>query len=168
MSRYLDKRLEYETHRGRVDRVDDLLARGAAINKLAADGYTPLSRAAFAGHANVVQALLTQGADPNAMSKDGASALFWAYVRAHENAAELLIAAGADVNAMRDSEYSVLNAAIGNSCSLELVKLLIRAGASLDHRFLRMDMLEYAEWCGREDLLPLLRLKTRRRNRRKG
>jgi ankyrin repeat protein len=108
--------------------------------------------------------LLQHGADPNATAKDGASALFWACVREHEPVANLLIAADADVNAVRDGDYSVLNAAISHG-SLALVKALIRAGASLDHRFLNRDMAEYAEWCERQDLVPFLKTKGRRRIR---
>jgi ankyrin repeat protein len=47
MSRYLDKQLVHETYRGRSDRVEDLHARGADVNKLASDGFTPLMRAAY-------------------------------------------------------------------------------------------------------------------------
>jgi ankyrin repeat protein len=166
MSRYLNKQLVHETYRGRLDRVEKLLAQGAAINKLASDGFTPLMRAAYQGHGDLVRLLLERGADPNATAKDGASALFWACVRQNEKVAGLLIAAGADVNAVRDGNYSVLNAAIGNQGSLALVKALIQAGASSEHRFLGKDMLQYAEWCGRQDVVPLLKRKGPRRMRR--
>src|SRR5436305_767526 len=114
MSRYLDKKLVGETHRGRLDRVEDLLDKGASIDKLASDGMTPLMRAAYARHCDLVELLLERGANPNATAKDGASALFWACVRGHESVADLLIAANSDVNAVREAEYSVLNAAIHN------------------------------------------------------
>ncbi|GEM_PF-6169956 len=112
MSRYLDKQLVRETYRGRLDRVAELLAKGAAINRLAADGFTPLMRAAYAGHRDLVHLLLQRGADPNETAKDGATALFWACVRSHEEVATMLISVGADVNAVREGGPSVLNAAI--------------------------------------------------------
>lgn len=159
MSRYLNKQLAIEARRGRLDRVEVLLAKGADINKLAPNGFTPLMSAAYAGHFDLVQAILQHGADPNATDKDGASALFWACVRGHEPVTNLLIAAGADVNAVRDRDYSVLNAAISCQGSLALVKSLVKAGASLDHRWLQYDMLQYAEWCERQDLIPFLKSK---------
>ena len=122
MSRYLDKQLVNETYRGRLDRVEVLLVKGAAINKLASDGFTPLMRAAHEGHHDLVHLLLQHGANPNTTAKDGASASVWACVRGHESVAELLITAGANVNAARDGDYSVLNAAVGEKGSLGLVQ----------------------------------------------
>jgi uncharacterized protein len=156
MGRFLDKQLIHETNRGRSDRVAELLTRGADIDRLAPDGFTPLMRAAYQGHGDLVRFLLQEGADPNATAKDGATALFWACTRGHEAVAESLIAAGADVNAVRDGAYSVLNTAISNGGSGALVRSLILTGASLDHRFLGRDILAHAEWCGRRDLIPLL------------
>jgi ankyrin repeat protein len=166
MSRFLDKQLVHETYRGRLDRAEELLAKGADINKLASDGFTPLMRAAYQGHRDLVGMLLQRGADPNGTAKDGASALFWACVRGHAPVAEMLMAAGAAVNAVRDDGPSVLNAAISNKGSDALVQALIRAGASLEHRYLSRDVLQYAEWCGRQDLLPLLKREGRRRTKR--
>jgi ankyrin repeat protein len=88
---------------------------------------------------------------------DGASALFWACARGHESVAEMLIAVGADVNAARNGDFSVMNAAIGNQGSIALVEALIREGASLEHRFLNRDILQYAEWSGRQDLVSLMK-----------
>jgi ankyrin repeat protein len=166
MSRYLDKQLVHETYRGRQDRVEALLAKGAAINRLASDGFTPLMRAAHQGHAALVRLLLERGADPNVTARDGASALFWACVRGHEPVAELLLGAGADANAVREGNSSVLNAAIGNEGSPALVRALVGKGASVEHQFLGMDMLRYAEWCGRQELLPLLKRRGWRRAKR--
>jgi ankyrin repeat protein len=167
VSRYLDKRLIDETYRGRIDRVEELLAKGANPNRLASDGFTPLSRSAYAGHTALVERLLQRGADPNVTAKDGASALFWACVRGHEAIAQTLIAVGADVNAVREGDYSVLNAAIGNTTvTTALVEALIRAGASLDHKYLKMDVLQYAEWCDRQDLVRLIKRKGYRRRKR--
>ena len=165
MSHYLNKQVVKETYRGRVDRVEALLSKGAAINKLGSDEFTPLMRAAQAGHYDLVKVLLQHGADPNATAKDGASALFWACVHEHEPVAILLLDAGADVNASRDGDYSVLNAAISKG-SLTLIETLVRAGASLENRFFgEKQMYQYAEWCGRNDLAPLLKPKGRRRTR---
>jgi cytohesin len=166
MSRYLDKQLVRETYRGRLDRVEALLATGAAINRLASDGFTPLMRAAYEGHAALVRLLLERGAGPNVTARDGASALFWACVRGHEPVAELLLGAGADANAVREGDCSVLNAAIGNEGSSALVRALVANGASVEHQFLGKDMLRYADWRGRQELLPLLKRGVWRRSKR--
>jgi ankyrin repeat protein len=106
MSHFLNKQLVHETHRGRLDRVAALLAKGAAINKLASDGFTPVMRAAYHGHRDLVAMLLEHGADPNVTAKDGASALFWACLYGHEGTAEWLLAAGADVTAIRQPDVN--------------------------------------------------------------
>lgn len=162
-SRVLAKRMERESRRGDVERIASLIRDGADVDSLRSDGMTPLMRAAYHGHRDAVRLLLDAGADPNKTAHDGASALFWACVRGHDAIAKLLLVAGADVNATRRPEPpregkgpSVLAAAIGRSASAALVEMLVAAGASIDHRYLGWNMREYAAWCGREDLIPLL------------
>jgi len=46
---------------------------------------------------------------------------------------------------------------------VDLVQSLVTAGASTDHRYLGMNILDYALWCSRRDLMPLLKRKLRRR-----
>ncbi len=166
-SRVRDKLLIKETRRGDLDRVAELLRAGCDINKLASDGNTPLMRAAYYGHLAVVELLLREGADPNKTAKDGASALFWACRGGHEAIARMLIAAGANVNATRASDTddeegpSVLNVAI--SCApAAVIEELVSAGASLEYRYFDRDPVEFAEWHGRPELVPLLRRWRRR------
>ena len=87
----------------------------------------------------------------------------------HEAIANVLLGAGADVNVARDSSTrpkedgpSVLAAAIGNKASAALVQKLVRAGASLDYRYLGREMAAYATWCGRPDLVSVLKQTGRR------
>jgi uncharacterized protein len=158
MSRYLNKSLAAESRRGRVDRVVELLEKGADINRLGSDGFTPLMRAAYSGFGALLRMLLNRGADPNVTAKDGASALFWACVQGHEAEALALINAGANVNAFRDAkndgDYSVLHVAIGHS-SKTVVTALVLAGASLDRRYLKMDAIQFAQRF-RPQFVPLI------------
>jgi hypothetical protein len=168
MSRLIDKQMVRATQSGAVDRVHELLESGASISHLHKDGFTPLMRAAFKGDTKLVKFLLTRGADPNQTAKDGASPLFWASVRGHEPIVELLIAARADVNAARRTDennrsarYPPINAAISNG-HFGIAERLFRAGASLDPRYLRADICEYAERHQAMWLLPLLKKRRRR------
>jgi ankyrin repeat protein len=167
MGAFLNKQLVRETIAGRLERVTELLDRGAAIDRLHRDGFTPLMRAAYRGHAALVRLLLSRGANPNGQALDGASALFWACVRGHEAIVDQLLSAEANVNAGRRSDgddregCSPLNAAIGNG-HLRIAKKLVEAGASLDHHFLGRDIARYAEWCGAKEFVSYLKRPTRR------
>lgn len=159
MGRYLKKQLQRETKRGRTDRVAELLDRGANIDALARDGFTPLSRASYSGHLDAVQLLLDRGADPNLGAADGANPLFWATVKGHEEIVRLLLAHDADSNVARRGEghsYSALHAAISGRQSA-IAKMLIEAGASVDHEYLYRDALTHAEEIGLDELVALLK-----------
>jgi ankyrin repeat protein len=164
MSRYLNKRLISETNRGRCDRVETLLEKGADINRLGPDGFTPIMRAAFHGHWSLVRLLLMRGADPNITAADGAGALFWACVRGYERTAEILLAAGADVNAGRGG-YCVLEAAISSGASLDLVQSLVMRRAWLQRGRYNRDFLQLATERGRRDVISLLNSMRRRLRR---
>ncbi len=60
---------------GDVERVKELLKKGANPNTKDIDGQTPLHMAASGGHFDVVKLLLEHGADPNVQDKDGATPL---------------------------------------------------------------------------------------------
>jgi ankyrin repeat protein len=166
MSRFLDKQMVRETASGRMDRVEDLLSRGAEVNRLHRDGFTPLMRSAYYGHAGLVRLLLHRGADPNATARDGASALFWACVRGHEQAVDMLLVAGAEVNAVRRSDRgdgdgpSPLNVAISGGY-LRIAERLVATGASLDHRYLGRNIRQYAKWHHAEEFITFLKRRGR-------
>jgi Raf kinase inhibitor-like YbhB/YbcL family protein len=72
-----------------LDTVELLLARGASPNATNGDGWTPLIKAAAAGHTDVVRALLAKGADMNVADSLGCTAWMYAAMANREEMAEL-------------------------------------------------------------------------------
>ncbi len=172
---FLNKQLVRETTAGRLDRAAELLDRGADLNRLDRDGLTPLMRASRYGHIEPVRMLLGRGAEVDRTAADGAGALFWACVHGHLDVVDALLAAGADVdaargdagtrNALANRGYGPLNAAISRG-HLAIAKRLVLAGASLDHRWLGMDIAKFAEQCGAAEFLVFLKKEWRLAPRR--
>ena len=71
----------------------ELLARGAAVDTAADDGWTPLYVASAEGHLEVVRELLSRGAFPGLAAHNGATALSAATANGHPAIAQLLRAA---------------------------------------------------------------------------
>ncbi len=85
----------------RLDMVDDLLRRGADVNKQDSLGYTPLHWACSAltsqsSYLSLVKKLLTYGAQAslNIMDNKGRIPLHWAYIKGNYDIADVLSAAG--------------------------------------------------------------------------
>ena len=58
---------------GHLDVVRELLARGADVEAMSEDGWTPLLAASFGGRVEVVRALLDAGANKWHVSNDGSA-----------------------------------------------------------------------------------------------
>ena len=82
-------------------RVTFLLAKGADVNKLDDQGYTPLHTAVRNRNSDLVALLLEHGADPNLPDSDGATPLVHAINRNHVPSVEALLAKGADIERSR-------------------------------------------------------------------
>jgi ankyrin repeat protein len=158
VGRHLDTALFRETRNasGSVERVRELIAAGANVNRRHKFGNTPLWEAAFHGREDLVVALLAAGADANVYADDGGGPLHWAVQNGHVTLVELLLAHGADPNALRNGDFSVLAAAIAK-CDDAIVRRLVEAGAAVDHRYFGRSMPEYARYCGRPEIAALLR-----------
>src|SRR3989442_12803832 len=102
---------------GEVERVERLLAEGAAIDAYNRDGRTPLPLAAFFGHPKIAELLIGRGADAAARSKNanGNTPLHAALAGNHKFVAGLLQGAGADVNAPDAGGWRPLPPAPGNN-----------------------------------------------------
>jgi ankyrin repeat protein len=117
---------------GEFDRVERLLASGAAANTLSDDGWTPLHLAAFFGHAKIVELLLSHGADVAARSRNsnGNTPLHAALAANHKMVAGILIGRGADVDAPDAAGWRPLHLASANN-NLDAMKTLIALGADV-------------------------------------
>ncbi|MCX5661056.1 MAG: ankyrin repeat domain-containing protein [Planctomycetota bacterium] len=115
---------------GRLERVEALLANGAAVDAPDERGQTPLHLAAGGGHAAIVQALLAKGADANARSKSDGSPLLAAASRGSRAIVESLIEKGASIDAQDDAGLTPLLVAVWNN-RLEAADLLLAKGAKV-------------------------------------
>ncbi|HEY1187391.1 MAG TPA: ankyrin repeat domain-containing protein, partial [Gemmata sp.] len=110
---------------GDLELVKWLLARKADLKSLDVRRWTPLTRAAEAGQAEVAKFLLSQGA----RADDGS--LFRAAASGHTALVELLLKHGADRDAVFDHHgYTALGDAAAEG-KIEVVKLLHDKGASV-------------------------------------
>ena len=87
---------------GETERAQDLIRRGALVNRL---GWTPLQYAASKGHLDTVQMLLNNKALVNAPAPDGTTALMMAALAGSEPVVQLLLRAGADVTMQNLNGY---------------------------------------------------------------
>lgn len=95
----------------RLDLTTDLLARGADLSAVDANGYDVLMVACNLGNAAVVQAVLGAGADPNRRDPEGNTALMFAAQRQDSESVTLLLRAGADAGARGDHGLTALGIA---------------------------------------------------------
>jgi hypothetical protein len=93
--------------------VQALLDAGVDVNAKDEGGWTPLHRAAFAGHKEIAELLIDNGAEVNAKNEDGWTLLHLAVVNGHKEIVELLIDNDADVNAKDELEETPLDFADG-------------------------------------------------------
>jgi quinoprotein dehydrogenase-associated probable ABC transporter substrate-binding protein len=110
------------------ERVTFLLGRGADVNKLDDQGYTPLLTAVRNRNSDMAELLLEHGADPNLPDSDGATPLVHAINRNHVPSVELLVAKGADIGRVGREGYTPLEFAIGDD-KLFAAQALLDAGA---------------------------------------
>jgi uncharacterized protein len=89
--------------RDNKERVQKLLAHGADLHMVDADGDTALHGAAQSGNVEIMRLLLDKGADPNAKNKVGGTPLMWAAVYGNDDAARLLLSRGADAS-LKDND----------------------------------------------------------------
>ncbi len=127
--------LQSAAQAGDLQQVQDLLAAGASVNGVDAEGNTALHLAAFNGHEEVVKALLAAGADANAQDAQGWTPIFKAAYN-HEldcgfaPVVQSLVEAGADVNHRIFYGLTPLMLAAGGG-EAAVCEVLLNAGAEV-------------------------------------
>ncbi len=113
---------------GDLQSLNLMLAEGADVNAMTADGWTALSIAALKGYQEIMHALLKNGADANARNGDGWTPLMLATSLADIEAMEILLSAGASPNLQDRSGWTALMQAVAERNVLS-AQALLAAGA---------------------------------------
>lgn len=87
---------------GDYDGVRTLVAGGLPLDRLNAEGWTPLLYASYLGHDTIVNLLLETGrCNVNTQARDGSTALMWACLSGSESVVYFLLSNGA-LQSIRD------------------------------------------------------------------
>jgi len=132
-------------HKGHTEIVRFLVAQGANPNGPPQSAHGPLKDAVESGKADVVQILLQQGADPNAVDAKGWNAIlavaFYCDIDPEKEWSSILqqlIIAGCEIDPIdmhgRTALHVVLEHDPPHDSALEVVRILIEAGAEVDAR----------------------------------
>jgi len=100
------------------------------LNRLGADGHTPLYVATTEGHVSVMLYLIDAGADVDLASMDGRTPLMLACMRGDVAAAACLIDAGATIDAARENGATALMEA-STKGHVAVIRLLISRGCDI-------------------------------------
>jgi nitrate/TMAO reductase-like tetraheme cytochrome c subunit len=111
----------------------ELLAAGALVDRVGADGGTVLHRVSHYDRPDMVQLLLDAGADITVQNQWGRAPLHVAARRGCRQVAELLLAEGADPNVATREGWTTLHVAY-RAGQPQLVELLLAAGADPQKR----------------------------------
>lgn len=120
---------------GDEEEVGKLIKNGADISEENENKVTPLIYAASKGRVKIVRYLLSKGANPNACAWYNMCPLWFAVSSNSLDSVKLLLASGADAKVNPDInalEMPALNSAAASG-RLEIVKLLIKNGANIEH-----------------------------------
>ncbi len=123
------------------ERIYELVASGAKVNKKSQDGYTALMRAASVNiNPEIVRALIISEADVNAKDIRGYTALSRAVLNYYQSPeiVRALIDAGANVNAKTKSGSTILFQAAHDASNPnpEVIKILLEASADISAKIL--------------------------------
>ena len=107
-----------------LDKIKEIVDKGADVNTKNKDGDTPLNLAARNGRIDIIQYLSTKGSDVNEPNENGYAPLIWAALNGQTETIEYLESKGAEINQKNNYGSNPLMLAAWNG-SLETVKYLL-------------------------------------------
>lgn len=125
--------LHAAAHAGDTDVIGKLIEAGANIGELDAKKRTPLHAAAYASHENAVRALAKAGADLNALEYQAYDVVTIAAVANDLAMLKTVLELGASASNITSPYEGTALIAAAHLGHYEVVKMLIDAGAPLDH-----------------------------------
>jgi ankyrin repeat protein len=147
-----------------------LFEGGANLYAVTKTLFTPLVFAVRAGHLGMTEDLLRSGANVNDITRDGTSALTIAILNAHWDLAAMLLKWGADPNADAQGWAPLHQVALtrsphhdnvapqpiptGTMDALDLVRMLVSAGADVNLRTRKSPSDGFRQWIRREGATP--------------
>ena len=141
---------------GKLDVVQQLLAKGAEVNKANKYRYTALLLAAKRGHVEIVKQLLEAGADVKRANYYGETPLLCAAEIGHVEIVAQLLKAGADVNLASKYGRTPLHIAAQQG-KLDVAWLLLEGGADINQADIDGETpLHIAAYFGQLDIAQLL------------
>ena len=140
-----------------LNKVEDLIDKGADINAMDNNGNTGLILVSWLGYKEIVELLINKGANINIKNNDGWTALILASWNNHKEIVELLIKNGADVNAKDVCNDTALMFA-SKEGHKEIVELLIKNGADVNAKDKRENTAQiWAYENGHAEIVELLK-----------
>jgi len=114
-----------------IDRIKDLLGKGADPNAQTSCGTRPLLIAAKKGNTEIIRILIENGAQVDGRDKNGLTALMSAASAGKARNVEVLIAAAADLNAKDNKGITALMWATVKGFA-DVVEILLNSGAAVN------------------------------------
>lgn len=118
---------------GREDRVRSALSQGVSANAEGLDGLRPIHFVFAAKSAKVAEILLAAGADPNAPGAFGNTPLHYAVQQPTADFTEVLLRYRANPAKLGAANKPVLNVALSSPVAAEILPMLKKAGANINH-----------------------------------
>lgn len=149
--------LMYAAVEGHVAIINLLAKKGADIDAVSSNNETALARASLNGRIEAVRTLLNLGASVDKSTDAQGTPLMYASVAGHKEVMKLLLDNSGNVNAVDAKGNTALMNAIRNNASLDVVCILIKAGADIKIKNKNdEDAASIAKSLGRGDIEKLL------------